>query len=45
MNVKPVLIETAISINKQMENLNFAKLFVKERLAKDHFIIKPEMKG
>jgi nucleotide sugar dehydrogenase len=38
MNVKPDLIETAISINKQMENLNSAKLFVKEQLAKDHYI-------
>src|SRR5215203_831037 len=43
MNVKPDLIETAISINKQMENLNSAKLFVKEQLAKDHYIKEPEI--
>jgi len=43
MNVKPDLIEIAISINKQMENLNSAKLFVKEQLAKDHYIKEPEI--
>jgi UDPglucose 6-dehydrogenase len=42
MNVKPDLIETAISINKQMEDLNSAKLFVKEQLAKDHYV-EPEI--
>jgi len=43
MNVKPDLIDTAISINKQMENLNSAKLIVKEQLAKDHYIKEPEI--
>ena len=38
MNVKPDLIETAISINKQMKNLNSANLIVKEQLEKDHYI-------
>jgi UDPglucose 6-dehydrogenase len=38
MNVKPDLIETAININKQMDNLNTAKLYVKEQLARDHCI-------
>ena len=43
MNVKPDLIETAININKQMDNLNPAKLFVKEQLAKDHYIKESEI--
>jgi hypothetical protein len=34
MNVKPDLIETAISINEQMDNLNPSKLFVKNRYQK-----------
>jgi UDPglucose 6-dehydrogenase len=42
MNIKPDLIETAMNINKQMENLNSAKLYVKEQLAKDHYIKEPE---
>ena len=37
MNVKPDLIETAISINEQMEDLNPSKLFVKKRISKDHY--------
>jgi len=43
MNVKPDLVETAISINNQMDNLNSAKLYVKEQLAKDHYIKEPEI--
>jgi UDPglucose 6-dehydrogenase len=44
INVKPDLIETAIGINNQMENLNSAKLYVKEQLAKDyHYIKEPEV--
>jgi UDPglucose 6-dehydrogenase len=42
MNVKPDLIETAISINKQIEDLNSTKLYVKEQLAKDHYIKESE---
>jgi UDPglucose 6-dehydrogenase len=42
MDVKPDLIETAININKQIDNLNSAKLYVKEQLAKDHYIKEPE---
>jgi UDPglucose 6-dehydrogenase len=42
MNVKPDLIETAISINEQMDNLNSAKLFLKERISKDQYIKEPE---
>jgi UDPglucose 6-dehydrogenase len=42
MNISPDLIETAISINKQMEILNSAKLFVKEQLARD-YIKEPEI--
>jgi len=38
MHVKPDLVETAININKQMDNLNSAKFFVKEQLARDHYI-------
>jgi UDP-glucose 6-dehydrogenase len=40
MNVNPDL-PTAISINKQMENLNSATLIVKEQLEKDHNIKEP----
>ena len=43
MSIKPDLNETAISTNKQMEDLNSAKLFVKERLAKDHYIKESEI--
>jgi UDPglucose 6-dehydrogenase len=44
MNVKPDLVETAININKQMDNLNSAKLYVKEQLAKkDHYIKEPDI--
>jgi nucleotide sugar dehydrogenase len=43
MNVKPDLVETAISINKQLDNLNSAKLCVTEQPAKDHFIKEPEI--
>jgi hypothetical protein len=42
MNVKPDLIETAISINEQMDNLNSAKLFLKEQISKDQYIKEPE---
>jgi UDPglucose 6-dehydrogenase len=38
MNVEPELIETALSINKQMENLDSAKLHFKEQVAKDQYI-------
>ena len=38
MNIKPDLIETAININKQMDDLDPTKLYVKEQLAKDHSI-------
>lgn len=37
MNVKPDLIEAAVNINKQMENLYSAKLYVKEQIANDHY--------
>jgi UDPglucose 6-dehydrogenase len=37
MNVKPDLIETAININRHMENLYSTKLYVKEQLANDHY--------
>jgi UDPglucose 6-dehydrogenase len=37
MNVKPDLIETAVNINRQMENLYSAKLYVKEQIANDHY--------
>jgi UDPglucose 6-dehydrogenase len=43
MNVKPDLIETAVDINKQMENLYSAKLYVKDNLAKDHYIKEHEI--
>jgi UDPglucose 6-dehydrogenase len=44
MDIKPDLVETAININKQMDNLNSAKLYVKEQLAKDNYNIKePEI--
>ena len=43
MNVKPDLIETAININNQMDNMSSAKLYVKEQLAKDHYIKEPEI--
>jgi UDPglucose 6-dehydrogenase len=43
MNIKPDLIETAIDINKQMEDLNSAKLYVKEQVTKDHYIKEPEI--
>jgi hypothetical protein len=42
MNVKPDLIETAISINEQMDSLNPAKIFVKEQISNDHYIKEPE---
>jgi nucleotide sugar dehydrogenase len=35
INMKPELIETAISINKQLEELTYAKPFVKEQQIKD----------
>jgi hypothetical protein len=38
MNIKPDLIETAINVNKQMDDLDPTKLYVKEQLAKDHSI-------
>jgi UDPglucose 6-dehydrogenase len=43
MNIKPDLIETAISINNQIEELNFAKQYVKEHIyekkaGKEHYI-------
>ncbi len=40
MNVKPDLIETAISINKQLEDV---KLYIKEQVAKDQYIKEPEI--
>jgi UDPglucose 6-dehydrogenase len=43
MNVKPDLIETAININKKMENLYAAKLYVKEQPARDQYIKEPEI--
>jgi UDPglucose 6-dehydrogenase len=43
INVKPDLIETALSINKQIENLNSAKLYVQERQTKDHYIKETEV--
>jgi UDPglucose 6-dehydrogenase len=36
MNLESDLIETAININKQIENLNSEKIYVKEQLTKDH---------
>jgi UDPglucose 6-dehydrogenase len=43
MNVNHDLIDTAISINKQMEELTSAKLYVKEQNIKDHYIKEPEI--
>src|SRR5215207_58807 len=44
MNVKPDLVETAMSINKQMEEeLNPAKLYVKEQLSKDYIVKETEI--
>jgi UDPglucose 6-dehydrogenase len=44
MNVKPDLIDTAISINQQMEDLNAAaKVYPKEKIAKDRFIKESEI--
>jgi UDPglucose 6-dehydrogenase len=43
MNVKPDLIETAININKQMDDMNSPKLYVKERALKDQYIKEPEI--
>jgi nucleotide sugar dehydrogenase len=44
MNVKPDLIETTISINEQMEDLNAAaKVYAKEKIAKDRFITESEV--
>jgi UDPglucose 6-dehydrogenase len=40
MNVKPDLIETAISINKQLEDV---KLYIKEQVAKDRYVKEPEI--
>jgi UDP-glucose 6-dehydrogenase len=37
MNVKPDLIEAAVNINTQMENLYSSKLYLKEQLASDHY--------
>jgi hypothetical protein len=41
---KPDLLETAssISINERMDNLNPARLFVKEQISKDRYIKEPE---
>jgi UDPglucose 6-dehydrogenase len=43
MNVNHDLIETAISINKQMEELTSAKMYLKETHPKDHYIKEPEI--
>lgn len=43
MDVDPDLIETAISINKQLDNVNSPKLYVKEQSAKDQYIKEPEI--
>jgi UDPglucose 6-dehydrogenase len=43
MNVKPDLVETALNINKQIDNLNSARLYVKDQSAKDHYIKEPEL--
>jgi UDPglucose 6-dehydrogenase len=43
MNVKPDLVETAISINKEMGDMNSTELYVKKQLAKDCYIKEPEI--
>ena len=43
MNVNHDLIETAISINKQMEELTSANIYLQERHPKDHYIKEPEI--
>jgi UDPglucose 6-dehydrogenase len=43
LNINPDLIETAININKQIDDMNSAKLCLKEQLAKDHYIKEPEI--
>jgi UDPglucose 6-dehydrogenase len=43
MNVKPDLVETALNINKQMENLNSARVYVKDQSVKDHYIKESEV--
>jgi UDPglucose 6-dehydrogenase len=43
INVNPDLIETAVNINKLMEELNSAKLYVRERPSKDHFVRESEI--
>ena len=43
MDVKPDLVETAINVNKQMDNLNSAKLYIKEQLSKDNLVREPEI--
>jgi UDP-glucose 6-dehydrogenase len=43
MNVNHDLIETAISINKQMEELTYANIYLKERHPKDQYIKEPEI--
>jgi UDPglucose 6-dehydrogenase len=43
MNVKPDLVETALNINKQIDNLSSARLYIKDQSAKDHYIKEPEL--
>ena len=43
MDVRPDLMETAISINKQIEKLDFAKLSIKEQIAEDQYIKETEV--
>lgn len=43
MNVKPDLVETAISINKQIDDLNSTELCVRKQLPESRYIKEPEV--